>query len=39
MPEPATTPPLQPLLHDLASCVAAPGVVLASRDGQLRPGA
>ncbi len=29
---------MQPLLHDLASCVAAPGVVLTSRDGQLRPG-
>ena len=36
--ESSTTPRLQPLLHDLASCVAAPGVVLASRDGQLRPG-
>ncbi|CAM3613327.1 glycogen debranching N-terminal domain-containing protein [Nocardioides zeicaulis] len=40
--EPATTPSgapaLQPLLHDLASCVAAPGVLLASRDGQLRRG-
>jgi glycogen debranching enzyme len=29
---------LQPLLHDLASCVAAPGVLLTSADGQLRPG-
>lgn len=36
--ESTTTPSLQPLLHDLASCVAAPGVVLASRDGQLRSG-
>lgn len=40
--EPTTTPSgapsLQPLLHDLASCVAAPGVLLASLDGQLRRG-
>ncbi len=34
----ATSPPLQPLLHDLASSVAAPGVLLASTDGQVRPG-
>ena len=34
----ATTPLLQPLLHDLASSVAAPGVLLASTDGQVRPG-
>ena len=39
----ATTSPLgavalQPLLHDLASCVAAPGVLLTGLDGQLRPG-
>jgi glycogen debranching enzyme len=33
-----TTPRLQPLLHDLASCVAAPGLVLAAADGQIRPG-
>lgn len=40
--EPTTTPSgapaLQPLLHDLASCVAAPGVLLTSLDGQLRRG-
>ncbi|WP_165355023.1 glycogen debranching N-terminal domain-containing protein [Nocardioides oleivorans] len=40
--EPTTTPlaapALQPLLHDLASCVAAPGVLLTSLDGQLRAG-
>jgi hypothetical protein len=40
--ESTTTPrggrSLQPLLHDLASCVAAPGVLLASPDGQVRPG-
>jgi glycogen debranching enzyme len=36
--EPPTSPPLQPLLHDLASCVAAPGLLLSSRDGQVRPG-
>ncbi|WP_175539658.1 glycogen debranching N-terminal domain-containing protein [Nocardioides exalbidus] len=40
--EPTTTPlagpALQPLLHDLASCVAAPGVLLTSLDGQLRSG-
>lgn len=35
---PTTTPRLQPLLHDLASCVAAPGLLLASPDGQVRPG-
>lgn len=35
---PTTTPSLQPLLHDLASCVAAPALVLASADGQVRPG-
>lgn len=28
---------MQPLLHDLASCVAAPGLLLAGRDGQIRP--
>lgn len=33
-----TTPPLQPLLHDLASCVAAPGLLLSGSDGQVRPG-
>ncbi|HEU4811400.1 MAG TPA: glycogen debranching N-terminal domain-containing protein [Nocardioides sp.] len=32
------TPGLQPLLHDLASCVAAPAFLLASPDGQIRPG-
>lgn len=31
-------PGLQPFLHDLASCVAAPGLLLASADGQVRPG-
>lgn len=36
-PEVPTTPSLQPLLHDLASCVAAPSVLLTDRDGQLRP--
>ncbi|NYD40833.1 glycogen debranching N-terminal domain-containing protein [Nocardioides panaciterrulae] len=35
---PTTSPRLQPLLHDLSSCVAAPGLVLASADGQVRPG-
>ncbi|MBS2939174.1 amylo-alpha-16-glucosidase [Nocardioides sp. J2M5] len=35
---PAGAPSLQPLLHDLASCVAAPGVLLGSPDGQLRRG-
>lgn len=35
--EPRTTPRLQPLLHDLASCVAAPGLLLSSPDGQVRP--
>ncbi|MEQ7846018.1 glycogen debranching N-terminal domain-containing protein [Nocardioides kribbensis] len=29
---------LQPLLHDLASCVAAPGSLLSASDGQVRPG-
>ena len=33
-----TTPRLQPLLHDLASCVAAPGLLLAAADGQVRQG-
>ena len=33
-----TSPPLQPLLHDLASCVAAPGLLLSAPDGQVRPG-
>jgi len=36
-----TEPPtagLQPLLHDLASSVAAPGVLLTDADGQVRPG-
>lgn len=33
-----TTPSLQPLLHDLASAVAAPGLLLSSADGQVRPG-
>ena len=37
-PGPPSSPSLQPLLHDLASCVAAPGVLLTSADGQLRPG-
>ena len=36
--QPETTPRLQPLLHDLASCVAAPGLLLAAADGQVRPG-
>lgn len=40
--EPTTTPSsgpsLQPLLHDLASCVAAPAVLLTGLDGQLRGG-
>ena len=36
--ESETRPPLQPLLHDLVSCVAAPGLVLAAADGQVRPG-
>jgi glycogen debranching enzyme len=31
-------PGLQPLLHDLASCVAAPGLLLADPDGQIRRG-
>lgn len=35
---PLGTPQLQPLLHDLASCVAAPGVLLTGLDGQLRRG-
>ena len=35
---PTTTPRLQPLLHDLSSCVAAPALVLASADGQVRTG-
>jgi hypothetical protein len=35
---PPTSPSLQPLLHDLSSCVAAPGLVLASADGQVRDG-
>ena len=35
---PQPQPRLQPLLHDLASCVAAPGVLLTSLDGQLRRG-
>jgi hypothetical protein len=30
--------PLQPLLHDLASSVCAPALLLGSRDGQIRPG-
>lgn len=35
----ATAPrALQPLLHDLTSCVAAPGLLLSSADGQVRPG-
>lgn len=33
-----STPRLQPLLHDLASSVAAPALVLSAPDGQLRPG-
>ena len=36
--ESETRPPLQPLLHDLVSCVAAPGLLLAAADGQVRPG-
>lgn len=35
---PLGRPQLQPLLHDLASCVAAPGVLLTALDGQLRRG-
>ena len=35
---PQATPPLQPLLHDLASSVAAPGLLLGAADGQLRRG-
>ncbi|NYE37335.1 glycogen debranching enzyme [Nocardioides cavernae] len=35
---PDPQPHLQPLLHDLASCVAAPGVLLTGLDGQLRRG-
>ena len=35
---PPSTPRLQPLLHDLVSSVAAPGLVLSAADGQLRPG-
>ncbi|MGZ4535030.1 MAG: glycogen debranching N-terminal domain-containing protein [Nocardioidaceae bacterium] len=35
---PLSRPGLQPLLHDLASCVAAPGLLLASADGQVRRG-
>lgn len=35
---PLGRPQLQPLLHDLASCVAAPGVLLTALDGQLRGG-
>ncbi|WP_374458288.1 glycogen debranching N-terminal domain-containing protein [Nocardioides sp.] len=35
---PSEGPSLQPLLHDLASCVAAPGVLLTALDGQLRRG-
>jgi glycogen debranching enzyme len=35
---PPGAPALQPLLHDLASCVAAPGVLLTSLDGQLHSG-
>lgn len=35
---PSGAPSLQPLLHDLASCVAAPGVLLTALDGQLRRG-
>ncbi len=33
-----STPSLQPLLHDLASLVAAPALVLSGPDGQLRSG-
>jgi glycogen debranching enzyme len=33
-----STPRLQPLLHDLVSSVAAPGLVLSGQDGQLRRG-
>lgn len=29
---------LQPLVHDLTSCVAAPGLLLSAGDGQVRPG-
>ncbi|HEX8781615.1 MAG TPA: glycogen debranching N-terminal domain-containing protein, partial [Nocardioides sp.] len=33
-----TTRPLQPLLHELSSCVAAPALLLCDRDGEIRPG-